>query len=251
MEWSIQQVAQIVGTTSRALRHYHQVGLLDPSRVGQNGYRYYDADALLRLQRILLLRELGLGLPQIAQVLGHSESPERALSGHLVSLRTERERLTRQIAAVQSTIDALHNGDELMPEEMFDGFDHAQYEGEVTERWGEDAYARSSAWWGQKGARDRQRFTAELNELNAEWISAAIRGVAPEAEEAQAMAERHVAWLSTIPGTPTQQGGEQKAYLRGLADMYVSDARFAANYGGTEGAAFVRDALYAFTDTRL
>lgn len=69
MEWPIQEIARSAGTTSRTLRHYGDIGLLRPSRVGNNGYRYYDQDCLLRLQRILLLRELGLSLPAIAEIL--------------------------------------------------------------------------------------------------------------------------------------------------------------------------------------
>ena len=69
MERSIQQVAKLAGTTSRTLRHYDDIGLLPPSRIGHNGYRYYDEATLIRLQRVLLLRELGLGLPQIAEVI--------------------------------------------------------------------------------------------------------------------------------------------------------------------------------------
>ena len=64
-EWSIQDLARAAGTTSRTLRHYGEVGLLRPSRIGGNGYRYYDQDSLVRLQRILLLRDLGLGLPAV------------------------------------------------------------------------------------------------------------------------------------------------------------------------------------------
>ena len=41
------------------LRHYDDIGLLKPSSIGANGYRRYDEDLLARLQRILLLRELG------------------------------------------------------------------------------------------------------------------------------------------------------------------------------------------------
>ena len=52
-DWSIQEVARLAGTTSRTLRHYDAVGLLPPSRVAANGYRHYDADALVRLQRCL------------------------------------------------------------------------------------------------------------------------------------------------------------------------------------------------------
>ncbi|MGI5055026.1 MerR family transcriptional regulator, partial [Streptomyces sp. JAC18] len=54
MEWSIQEIARRAGTTGRTLRHYGDVGLLEPSRKGANGYRYYDQEALVRLQRILL-----------------------------------------------------------------------------------------------------------------------------------------------------------------------------------------------------
>ena len=48
MEWPIQEIARAAGTTSRTLRYYGEIGLFEPSRVGQNGYRYYDERALLR-----------------------------------------------------------------------------------------------------------------------------------------------------------------------------------------------------------
>ncbi|WP_460437157.1 MerR family transcriptional regulator, partial [Arthrobacter tecti] len=83
MDWSIQEVSRLAGTTSRTLRHYDRVGLLSPSRVASNGYRYYDDGALVRLQRILLLRDLGLGLPAIADALGRNAKPTRALRKHL------------------------------------------------------------------------------------------------------------------------------------------------------------------------
>ena len=133
-EWSIQQIAKIAGTTSRTLRHYGEIGLLPASSIGRNGYRHYDQSALVRLQRILLLRELGLGLPQIADVLGREETEAHALETHLAWLRQEQERLARQIATVQSTITALRGGERLMAENMFDGFDHTQYKEEVEQR---------------------------------------------------------------------------------------------------------------------
>lgn len=82
MEWSIQEVARAAGTTSRTLRHYQEIGLLEPSRVGHNGYRYYDDGSLLTLQRILLLRQLGLGLPEIAKVVHGRTETTAALRGH-------------------------------------------------------------------------------------------------------------------------------------------------------------------------
>src|SRR3954453_9205326 len=142
MDWSIQDIARIAGTTSRTLRHYDDIGLLPPSRVGGNGYRYYDRDALVRLQRILLLRDLGLGLPAIAEILEQRSDAAPALRAHLVWLRDERERLGRPIASVESTIQAVEGGEQIMAEDMLDGFDHTRYKEEVEERWGADAYAR-------------------------------------------------------------------------------------------------------------
>src|SRR5699024_7571664 len=104
MEWSIQQISRIAGTTSRALRHYGELGLVSPSRIGATGYRFYNEQALVRLQRVLLLRDLGLGLPEIKKVLSDAQSEATALTNHLTLLHNEQERLARRIVAVEHTI---------------------------------------------------------------------------------------------------------------------------------------------------
>lgn len=252
MEWSIQQIAKIVGTTSRTLRHYGDIGLLEPSSIGDNGYRHYDEASLVRLQRILLLRDLGLGLAQIADVLARETSEEHALAGHLTWLREEQNRLTRQIASVESTIEALRGGERLMAEKMFDGFDHTQYKDEVEERWGADTYAKSDAWWRSMDAAEKDAWKKRVEDLNFDWIVAADAGIAADSAEAQALAQRHVEWLTGIPGTPTAvPGGDAKTYVGWMGDMYVDDERFAKNYGGRRGAEFVRDALRVYADTRM
>lgn len=250
MEWSIQHIARLAGTTSRTLRHYDDIGLVPPSRIGHNGYRYYDGPALVRLQRVLLLRELGLGLEQIADVLVHQHDEVSALTTHLSFLRQEKERLARQIVAVEDTINTLRGDEELMAETMFNGFDHRQYKAEVEQRWGKDAYARSDAWWRGLSDADRQDWMAQLEQLNADWATAAqtpdITAASPRAQE---LAARHIAWLRAVPGTPASDSqGDLFGYVRGLAEMYVADDRFAANYGGVENAAFVRDALLVHLD---
>lgn len=69
MAWPIAEVARMSGVTARTLRHYDEVGLLPPAWIGTNGHRYYEESRLLRLQQILVLRALGLGLPEIGRVL--------------------------------------------------------------------------------------------------------------------------------------------------------------------------------------
>lgn len=250
MDWSIQQIAKHAGTTSRALRHYDDVGLLPPSRIGANGYRYYDELALVRLQRILLLRDLGLGIPAIADVLAGSADDQAALTTHLALLREERDRLDRQIAAVERTIDTMDGGEQLMAENMFDGFDHTQYRDEVVDRWGAKAYADSDSWWRSMSATEKAEWQRAQTQLASDWADAAAQGLDPRSDAAQALARRHYDWLSGIPGTPqTEHGRPQPEYLTGLAEMYVADPRFAANYGGEQGATFVRDAILAFAES--
>ncbi|WP_437582849.1 MerR family transcriptional regulator [Paramicrobacterium sp. CJ85] len=249
MRWSITEIAALTGTTSRTLRHYDHIGLLPPASIGANGYRYYDDASLVRLQRILLLRDLGLGLTTIAEVIEKEKDAPAALRTHLTWLRQESDRLARQIAAVEDTVHRLTKGEELMAEAMFDGFDHTQYKDEVETRWGEDAYARSDAWWTSMTESERSNWKAQLAALNADWTEAAERAVSPQGEEAQSLARRHVEWLDGVPGVPrAADGGLSREYLLGLADMYVADERFAENYGGQCGAKFVRDALHAFIE---
>jgi MerR family transcriptional regulator, thiopeptide resistance regulator len=261
-EWSIQQIAKLAGTSSRALRHYDDIGLLAPSSVGHNGYRYYDETALVRLQRILLLRELGLGLPQIKHVLERESSEAHALESHLAWLRQEQDRLMRQIASVETTISALRGDERLMAENMFDGFDHTQYKEEVEQRWGTKAYADSDRWWRSMSGDEKAAWQRRASDLGRDWVAAAEAGLAPESEEAQALAKRHVDWLTDIPGTPASAGSaaeapgaDVKGYVIGLGEMYVADPRFGATYatseGGIAGAEFVRDALRVYAEANL
>ncbi|MGM7667875.1 MerR family transcriptional regulator [Microbacterium sp. A93] len=254
-DWSIQEIARLAGTTSRTLRHYGDIGLLKPTRVAHNGYRHYDQAALVRLQRILLLRELGLGLPQIAEVLSSSDagatSEASALRRHLAYLRAEQDRLARQIASVESTVNALKAGESLMAENMFDGFDHTQYKDEVEQRWGKKAYSDSDRWWRGRTDAERAEWQQLVADLGRDWIAAAENGADAASDQAQALAKRHVEWLVSVPGTP----GASKEYIIGLGEMYVADPRFGANYatsaGGSQGAEFVRDALRIYAEANL
>lgn len=62
---TVTEVARVSGVSVRTLHHYDQIGLLKPAFTGQNRYRHYGQDELLRLQQILLHRELGIPLGEI------------------------------------------------------------------------------------------------------------------------------------------------------------------------------------------
>ena len=67
--YQVKEVAELSGLSIRALHHYDAIGLLTPSLRTAAGYRVYDDDDLLRLQQILIGRELGLSLEDIRRSL--------------------------------------------------------------------------------------------------------------------------------------------------------------------------------------
>lgn len=241
-EWSIQDLARISGTTSRTLRHYQSVGLLEPVRLGAHGMRYYDDAAFGALLNILVLRRLGFSLERIQTIRAGETELISALQSRVRELTALEEKVQRQIRSVQLTIDQLTNGVSAMSADNFDGFDNSVYQEEVEERWGKDAYAAANQQWKAMSPEQQKAHQQEHLDIALEYQRLAEAGVAADASEAQAAAARHVAWLAVFT-KPTH------AYVVGLAEMYVADPRFAANYHGH--AEYVRDALTVYADKEL
>ncbi|MBF6356867.1 TipAS antibiotic-recognition domain-containing protein [Nocardia higoensis] len=248
-EWSIQNLARAAGTTSRTLRHYGQLGLLPPSRIGANGYRYYDQNSLLRLQRILLLRELGLGLPVIAEVLAGEQDTAAALRTHLGLLKQEQERIARLIDSVRTTLHKTERGEQLVAAEVFDGFDHSRYKDEVIERWGEEAYTSGDAWYRSLTDEQKQRFGQDCLDIAADFGRAHAAGLPVDSEEVRAITARHHDWI----GLGWRHREVTADAFIGLGEMYVADPRFGANYDrhGEGTAAYVRDAMKSYAEAVL
>ncbi|MGQ3383675.1 MerR family transcriptional regulator [Glutamicibacter sp. TV12E] len=244
-EYSISYLSRVAGISSRTLRHYDHIGLLVPDHVAQNGYRFYTQNQLVRLQRILLLRDMGLKLEDIAGILEEQCDELAALREHLRQLNAQRGTIDRQISTLKRTISSLERGEKMKPESAFDGFNE-QYKEEVTERWGAKAYQRSNQWWQSKNADEQGEFFNRVRELNEAWISAGEEDASADSDLAQGVAELHVQWLRSIPGTPFDSDDPQahRAYVNSLAEMYVADERFAKNYGNH--AELVRDALKVY-----
>ena len=97
----IRDFARLGDVSMVALRHYDEIGLLKPSKVDpETGYRLYSLDQLPQLQRILALKDLGLGLAQIAQILDEGLTPA-ALQG---MLRLRQAELQQRVQVEQEQI---------------------------------------------------------------------------------------------------------------------------------------------------
>ena len=69
MKMTVKEVATLTGVSVRTLHYYHREGILIPSEITGNKYRYYDAANLAQLQNILFLRELDFSIQEIKGIL--------------------------------------------------------------------------------------------------------------------------------------------------------------------------------------
>lgn len=251
MAWSIAELARMAKVTSRTLRHYGDVGLLVPAYVGSNGYRYYEQEQLLRLQRLLLLRELGLGLRAIAEVLDGQRDQVAALRRHEQWLRDERDRLDTLADTVSRTITQLQGGDHMTAAELFEGFAdrQAQQESDLVGKYGEGVRehfrtARElTADWTQQDYLDAQRRWDELDDT----VLAVMRsGAAPDAPAAMEVMAEHYRSVQQF-WTP-----DRNSYT-GLGQLYVDNPEFKARYDAKAPglAEYLRDATTAYAAQRL
>ena len=66
---TVKEVSKLTGVSVRALHHYNTICLLKPTQVTDAGYRLYNNAAIEQLYMILVFRELGLRLQEIAEIL--------------------------------------------------------------------------------------------------------------------------------------------------------------------------------------
>ena len=100
--------SRISQVSVQTLRYYDRVGLLQPAHIDTfTGYRYYSIDQLSRLNRILALKDLGLSLEQIAQILT-GDLPPRELRGmlrlKLAQLKDQKQMTEVQLGRVEARL---------------------------------------------------------------------------------------------------------------------------------------------------
>ena len=123
MVYTVKQIAVMSGVSIRTLHFYHEVGLLKPARLGENGYRLYEEPQLLTLQQILFYRELGFELKQIKQILGRADFQKlEALQSHRKVLQKKLARTRQLIDTIDKTIQHLKGAKKMKGKQMFTGF---------------------------------------------------------------------------------------------------------------------------------
>ena len=223
--FTVKQLSDLAGVTPRTLHHYDAIGLLKPSRVGENGYRYYGEESILHLQQILFYRELGLPLEAIKKIMGRRDFDVlSALESHKKEIGKRIVRLERLVATVDNTISHLKGQKEMSKKQIFAGFtpeEEEQYAREAEQLYDPETVRESNRKWKAYGKEKQQAILAEGGQIYTEMIAAMPKGA--ESPEVQALVER---WRKNMDYFWTPDLDQ----LLGLAEMYNADQRFKANY---------------------
>ena len=223
MAYTVRQLARLAGVSARTLHYYDQIGLLKASGRGDNRYRHYDDEAVLRLQQIRFYRELDFRLSKIRQILDRPDfNTGRALESHRRALQERAARLESLIATVDRTIKHLKGETRMSDQEMFLGFDaetQKRYEEEASRRWGEASVKESSRRWNSYSPQEKARIMAEGGANYRDLVP--YIGQDPARPEVQAIIARWHQHLHYFY-KPNRQ------VLQGLGHAYSQDPDFRA-----------------------
>jgi len=238
--FTVKQLSRLAGITPRTLHYYDEIGLLKPTRVGDNGYRYYGEEALLRLQQILFYRQLDMPLDSIKKIMGRRDfDVMSALESHKQELRKRIAQMERLITTVDDTILHLKGKKDMSQKQLFEAFNEeqqAEYEKEAMRLYDPAIVKASNKKWKSYTAADKQRILDEGNAVYQGFLQAMPTGPAsPEAQSAVEAWRKHMDYF----WTPNEE------QLLGLANGYNDDLHFKANFDKIDPglAAFVREAV--------
>ena len=119
--FSIGEFARLGGVSARTLRHYDEIGLLRPATIDpDSGYRGYAAPQLGQLNRIMALKELGLSLTQVRQLLAGVTLDE--LRGMLAlrraQLEQELEQHRNELLRVEARLRSIAREDDMSADDI-------------------------------------------------------------------------------------------------------------------------------------
>lgn len=223
--YTVKQLAELAGVSVRTLHYYDSIDLLKPSQRTEKEYRLYGTQELLRLQQIMLYREMEMPLQEIKSLLDDpSFNIESSLKTHKRRLLEKKSRYTSLIETIDKTLQKIQDDSELVTDqELYGGFTPEQrerYDREAKEKYG-DMYELS-----QKNVRNMTKGQWKDLGKEAEDFSTILSTMLdkdPASPEVQEQVKRHHAWIEHFyPCT-------KEMYL-GLASLYVENPEFTAHY---------------------
>ena len=245
---TVHEVSAIAGVSIRTLQHYDNIGLLQPAERSAAGYRLYSEGDLVRLQQILLFRELGFSLKDIRRIVSSSDFEQaRALSMQIELLELKRERLGKLIRLARQLQE--EKGAHTVSFEAFDTSKIDEYAEQARAAWGETPawkeYERKSAG---RTKDEQAAIGADLMALFVPFGRMAETGIDPASDEAKNQARRIQDFITEHYYTCTDEIFAQLGKAYGSGGEFTRNIDAAAGKGAAEFAAQAVEALVAQRD---
>ena len=106
------EIAKIAGVSLRTIRFYDVKGLLKPVSYSEAGYRYYNQESLIILQRILMLKYLGFSLQQIEAMIQDDIATKRDMNTQLAEQKQLLQEKKAQLEQMIATIEIMEKSEE-------------------------------------------------------------------------------------------------------------------------------------------
>lgn len=249
MEYSIKEISEMAGISTRTLRYYDQIGLLSSKRENSNNYRVYNQNEIDLLQQILLYKELGLELKEIQKIISSSDyNPLSAMENHLENLLEKQKNINLLIKNVKKTILNFKGEKTMTNDEKFLGLkqeiidkNESKYGKQVREKFGDISMDKANEQLKNMTEDQFNEIENLSNKINETLKQAKNQGD-PSSDLAQSVCKMHKDWISFY------WGYYDKSAHKELANSYVEDERFKKYYENIEPgcAEFLRNALLIF-----
>ncbi|HSJ38048.1 MAG TPA: MerR family transcriptional regulator [Planococcus sp. (in: firmicutes)] len=275
--YKVQEVATIAGVSVRTLHHYDSIGLMKPSNIGSNRYRYYNDDDLKLLQHILFLKELGFSLKKIQELVAEGFDATYALTQHADLLRKKKERIEKLIENAELTQLEYAGTQELTNDQRFSAFSIKKtddnikmYLAALVQTAAADIETAAEGFVEQEEILEEVNFTEPEPPVKEQETAVATERPEKEEEDLEEINREGdriynaVSNLMHLPPEAPEIQIEMKAYytlldrfyncspkmFRGLGDLYANDSRFAKNIDrhGAGLSKYLREAMYTFAD---
>jgi DNA-binding transcriptional MerR regulator len=236
---TVHEISDLTGLSIRTLQYYDKTGLLKPAAYSEAGYRLYDESSLMKIQQIMLFRELEFPLKDIKTILDDPDFDKtKALEAQIELLKLKKEQIDKLIVYAELL---LKNGGNDMDFDAFDKSKLKEYAEKARETWG-NTQAYSEYEEKSKGRTDAENGILAKEMMDIFRDIGRLKDLGPESEEVKVKIRELQDHITKNYYKCTDE------ILKSLGTMYASGGEFTKNIDKAAGegtAVFVNEAIKA------
>lgn len=252
MEYTINELAQFADISTRTLRYYDQINLLNPDHINESKYRVYTTTEVDILQQIMFFKELGMSLNDISHTINSNNFDKlSALNSHYNELINKQSKIQSLLNNIEITIESIKGKIKMKDIDKFEGFkekllkdNDKEYGEELNQKYDKQFIEGSYKKFNKLSKYQMENLSKLSNRIDELLIEATYLND-PSNNVSKELCEAHQLWIQGYWPSYSKE-----AHLS-LVEMYLIDDRFKLYYEkrAKGGALFLRDAMKVYLKT--